>query len=71
MVCLFVLKETVLPGQGVFSYNLGYSEIHGRKSERCAQNLGTQRACKCVSCLVGVETVGNTCNLARNQITKK
>lgn len=52
---VFVLKKTVLPAQGVFPYNLGYSEIIGRKSKGYAQNLATWRACSCISCLVGVE----------------
>lgn len=60
---VFVLKEIVLPDQGVFPYKLGYSEIKGKKSKECAKNLATWRACTCVSCLVGVEAVDNTCNL--------
>lgn len=70
---VFVLKKIVQPynGQGVFPCNLGYSEINGRKYKRCAQNLATWRACSYISCLVGVEAVDNTCNLARNQFAEK
>lgn len=32
LVCCLVLKEMVQSDQDVFSYNLGYADIHGRKS---------------------------------------